>query len=172
MGERDATGDLTPVLRVGLKRVNLEDRVFGDAELRGCAFARLVGDEILRILLAEANGRRFPHGARICVEAEPGDSLFFLLKGEARLTVGTGAQAVDVAVVCKGELMGEREAAGESAYRSYSATANGDVELLEFPRAVVRILAREHAQVAQYLSELGQARKAAGAEMANFLNRW
>ena len=172
MGERDANGEWTPVIRVGLKRVNLEERVLGDEELRASPFARLVGDDILRILLAEANGRRFAGGARIFVEADRGDSLFFLLKGEARRTVGTGAAAIDVAIVGKGELMGEGEAVGGNAFRQYTATAAGDVELLEFPRAAIRILAREHPEVAHYLRKLGDARKAAGAEMANFLNRW
>jgi CRP-like cAMP-binding protein len=172
LGERDASADLTPVIRVGLKRVNLEERVLGDDELRGCTFARLVGADMLRILLAEANGRRFPDGARIFVEAEPGDSLFFLLKGEARLTTGTGARTVDVGVVRKGELMGETEAVGESSTRHCSATAAGDVELLEFPRAAIRILSREDPELANYLKELGRERQAAGAEMAAFLNRW
>jgi CRP-like cAMP-binding protein len=170
LGERDT--NLTPLLRVGLKRINLDERVLGDEELRHCPFARLVDDEIFRILLSEANGRRFTDGARIFLEADPGDSLFLVLKGEARLTIGSGAQMVDVAIVRKGELMGEREAAGESATRSYTATAAGEIELVEFPRAAVRILAHEYAAVAKHLEEIGHARKAAGAQLANFLSRW
>ncbi|HZA50175.1 MAG TPA: cyclic nucleotide-binding domain-containing protein [Myxococcaceae bacterium] len=167
-----AAEDSGPVIRVGLKRVNLDERVLGDAELRGCAFARLIGDHSLRVLLSEANGRRFADGARIFLQADPGDSLVLLLKGEARLTQGAGAQSVDVAVVRKGELMGEREVAGESATRSYTATALGEVELVEFPRSVVQSLAREHAGLARHLREIGEARKTAGAEMTDFLNRW
>jgi CRP-like cAMP-binding protein len=171
--QRDADADdPAPVIRVGLKRVNLDERVLGDAELRACMFTRLVGNDTLRMLLAEANGRRFADGARIFLQADPGDSLVLLLKGEARLTLGTGAQSVDVAVVRKGELMGEREVAGESATRSYTAIALGEVELVEFPRSVVQTLAREHAGLARHLREIGEARKSAGAEMADFLNRW
>src|SRR5215211_2581983 len=91
LGQRDPSGDLTPVIRVGLKRVNLVERVLDDDELRCSPFARLVGNEILQILLADANGRRFADGLRIFLEADPGDSLFLLLKGQARLTVGAGA---------------------------------------------------------------------------------
>jgi CRP-like cAMP-binding protein len=160
------------VIRVGLKRVHLDERVLGDAELRRCTFARLVGKDTLRALLSEANGRRFADGARIFLQADPGDSLVLLLKGEARLTLGSGPQSVEVAVVRKGELIGEREVAGESSTRSYTATALGEVELVEFPRSVVQMLTRDHARLARHLKELGEARKSAGAEMADFLNRW
>lgn len=159
-------------IKVGLKRLNLEDRVFGDEDLRRSPFVSAVGEARMRELLAQAVGKRFADQARIFLEGDSGDALVFMLRGEARLLVGKGAAAAEVTVVRKGEVMGEREALGETAARAFSAQALGEVELLEFPKDVIAQLTNEQRSVAEHLRQLSKSRCAAGEELAEFLNRW
>ena len=165
-------GTSAPVIKVGLKRINLDERVFGDDELRGCALVKLLGEERTRALLAKSQGRRFADRARIFLEGDPSDALVFLLKGEARLWMKSGKDAADIATLRKGDLMGEREALGDSHHRTFSAEAVGDVELVEFPRAVLSGFLQKAPAFERHLRDLAKAREAAGAEMSDFLNRW
>lgn len=159
-------------IKVGLKRINLEERVFGDDELRRSPFVCAVGEEPMRQMLAQACGKRFADQARIFQQGEPGASLVFLLRGEARLSVGCGATSAELTSVRRGEVMGEREALGEGSERRFSAHAVGEVEVVEFPRELVSRFARSHPQLGEHLRQLSRTRCTAGAELADFLNRW
>lgn len=161
-----------PVIKVGLKRINLEERVFLDRDLRTCPAVRTLGEDLARELLSLAAGKRFADQARIFQEGDPGDALVFVLKGEVRLYMGTGRDAVEVAVARKGELLGEREALGDSSQRTFTAQATGEVELVEFPRAVLGAFLGRCPQLGRHLRELAEARSAVGAELSDFLNRW
>lgn len=160
------------MIKVGLKRVNLDERVLLDDYLRGAPFVRAVGEGPLPALLEQSQGRRFAHGARIFLEGDGGDSLLFVLKGEVRLSTAAGAVAGDIALVHKGEVMGEGQALGDSAARTFSAEAVGEVELVEIPRAVLSAFTGRCPNLAPYLRQVAQARAAAGDEMADFLKRW
>lgn len=164
--------DNAPVVKVGLKRLNLDERVFSDDELRQCALVRALGDALMRELIAGGTGRRFPDSGRLFLEKDPGDSLFFILKGEARLWLNSGTDIVEVTIARKGEVLGEQEALGESRARALSAQALGDLEVIEFPSAAVAAMARRHPQFGAYLREVAEARKTASAEMTDFFNRW
>ncbi len=163
---------LTPVLRLGLKRVQLDERVLGDAELRTAPFFRVLGDDAIRTLLSQGAGKRFADQARAFVEGEPGSTLVLVLKGELRLFVGTGEAALEVCTARKGDVVGEGEVLGASSSRGQTAQAGGDVEVLEFSREAVAALIRSVPALGTYLNELHSSRKAAGADLADFLNRW
>lgn len=160
------------VIKVGLKRINLEERVFSDEALRGCGLVRALGEDAVKALLALGTGRRFTDAARLFLQGEPGDSLFWVLKGEARLWVTAGGDTLDVTLAGKGEVVGEREALGEGDLRSMSAQAVGDLEVVEFARPAVSMAVREVPCFEQYLKTLAETRRAAGAELAEFINRW
>lgn len=172
MNDPDSS-DSAPVIKVGLKRLHLDERVFGDDELKSCSLVRVLGPTVMRKVLEHSTGRRFSDGARVFVEGDPGDALFFVLKGEARLSTGGSAGTpADFAVVGKGEVMGEREALGESALRTCSARAVGELEVVELPRALVVQCVGKFPGLAQLLRDTARARQAAGAELTDFLNRW
>ena len=162
----------TPVLRLGLRRLNFEERVFSDEALKEAPFIRLLGEASARALLAQVGGRRFSDGSRLFGENEPGDALVFLLKGEARLLAGTGADTVEVGVAQKGEVLGARESLGEAEVRGYSAVAVGEVEVFDVPRALLGTLAPQTSPLWTYLREVATARATARAELTDFLNRW
>ena len=73
MSNREAA-EGTPVIKLGLKRVPLDERVLGDDELRGANFIRQLGEDSVRSLLSQATGKRFPDQGRIFVEGEPGSN--------------------------------------------------------------------------------------------------
>lgn len=165
-------GGGTPVLKVGLRRLNFEDRVFGDGTLRDAPFIRLLGERAARSLLTQINGRRFEGGSRLFGEGEPGSALLFLMKGEARLLAGAGADTVEVGLAHKGEVLGAREALGEAQVRGYSAQAVGEVEVFEVPPELLAQVAPLGSQVWTHLKEVAATRAAARAELTDFLNRW
>lgn len=160
-----------PVVKVGLKRVNLEERIRTDPALEGAAVVRALG-ESLPTLLAQAQGRRFPAQARVFVEGDAGDSLFLLLKGEVRLSTLSGKEVLDVAHVMRGEVLGEREAMGQATLRSATATTLGDIEVIEVSAEVVQSLFPTAPAFLEHLKEVAEKRSAAALEMADFLNRW
>ncbi len=171
MQNRDAP-DATPVLKLGLKRVQLDERVLGDEELRSAALVRLLPEESLRALLSQATGKRFPDRGRIFLEGESGAPLSLVLKGEVRMYVGAAETAVELGVARKGEVIGEGEALGLSETRGYTAQACGDVEVVELSRESVAALVRAVPSLGAHLKDLHTSRKSAGADLADFLNRW
>jgi CRP-like cAMP-binding protein len=164
--------DSTPVLRLGLKRVNLEERVFGDEDLAQSDFVRLAGASPLRAVLAEAVGRRFADQARLFLEGDPGDALILILKGEVRLHAGTGPEQVELGVARKAEVIGEGQFLGRSTLRCYGAQASGEVEVVELSRSLLERHGGWNDALRAQLEKVHDARKAAGAEMADFLRRW
>ncbi|MGA9521199.1 MAG: cyclic nucleotide-binding domain-containing protein [Myxococcaceae bacterium] len=168
---RDAP-DMTPVLRLGLKRVQLDERVLGDDELRTAPFVRILGEDVVRNLMSQGTGKRFADQARVFIEGEPGSTLVLVLKGEVRMFVGTGEDALEICAARKGDVVGEGEVLGLSASRGQTAQARGDVEVVEFSRETVAALIRDVPALGAHLNELHMSRKAAGADLADFLNRW
>jgi CRP-like cAMP-binding protein len=161
-----------PVLKLGLRRMSLEDRMSGDEELRMSALVRLLGPGPLGEVLAQSSGRRFAAGARLFLEGDAGQALVFVLKGEARLLAGSGTEMVEVAVARKGEVVGEQEALGACATRAYTAQAVGELEVLEIPRSLLERLAPAGSALQAHLREVASARSRARAELTDFLNRW
>ncbi len=152
--------------------MTLEDRIFDDPELRRCPLVRLCGQDSLRVALSQVTGRRHPDGGRVFVEGEDGDSLFLLLKGEARLITTVSGAGIQVGTARKGDVVGEGEALGRAAGRSCTVQAVGELEVLEFPAAQVRRFAPVGTPLHDWLVSLATAREAARAEATDFFNRW
>ena len=155
--------DGKPVIKVGLKRIHLDERVFGDEVLKTAPLVELLGPSVMRHVLAGSTGKRFCDGARVFVEGDAGDALFFVLKGEARLVTGAGPDAVEFATVTPGEVMGEREALGECSQRSCSALSVGDLEVVEIPRALLAQCLGKFPALTQLLRDTATARQTAAA---------
>ncbi len=169
--------DSKATLRLGLRRMTLEDRIFGDPELRACPLVRLWGEDALRVALTGVSGRRHPDGGRLFLEHDAGDSLFLLVKGEVRLIVAAegaadGAAVLEVGAARKGEVLGESEALGGEACRAFSAQAVGELEVLEFPSPLLRRSAPEGSSLHAYLLQVAAGRKAARDEACDFFSRW
>lgn len=152
--------------------MSLEDRIFDDPELRRCLLVRLCPEDALRVALAQVTGRRHPDGGRVFVEGEGGDSLFLLLKGEARLITTVSGAGIHVGTAGKGDVVGEGEALRGAAGRACTVQAVGDLEVLEFSGAQVRRLAPVGTPLHDWLVSLASARDAARAEATDFFNRW
>lgn len=160
-----------PVVKVGLKRLNLDERIRSDPTLEAAAAVRALGSSLCDFL-AQAQGRRFPAAARVFLEGDAGDSLYLLLKGEVRLSTQSGKDVLDVAHVQKGEVLGEREALGQGTTRVTTATTLGEIELVEIPAAALQSLLLQAPAFREHLKEVAERRAAAALEMADFLNRW
>lgn len=160
------------VAKLGLKRANLDERVLGDEDLKECPLVRLLGPTEAKQVIASSIGKRFSGGARVFKEGDCGDALLLVMKGEARLWVGAGTTVVEVAVVRKGEFMGEGDTFGEGAKRTYSAEAVGELELVEIPGALLFARAAKLPELQKHLTEIATTRKAAGEAMVDFVNRW
>lgn len=163
------------VIRVELKRVDLQELLSLDPLIGKATLFTSVGAEDARRLAAAATPRRFGPGQAIYGEGSEGDSLFLVLRGEVALSREQGDTTVEIGVVPKGEFFGEAEALGPSTSRAQSATAGpsaGPVDVAEFPRAVIAPLARKHVALYALLRDARDARAKARDEIADFLKRW
>ena len=163
--------DFTPVTRVELKRADIGEMVMSDELLRSAPVVRAMG-EGAKALIKAGLGRRYPDKVPVFRQAETGDSLFLVLKGEARLFAVSGEDTVEVGSAGKGEVFGEDEILNGKGVRSLSAIAAGELHAVELPYRAVFDCGRERPNLNLYLKELHARRRAARDEIAAFLDRW
>lgn len=126
------------------------------AELRArlAELTRVDDAETLRDLEAELTWQPLPARAALFRQGEPGDSIYFVLKGQLDVA-GERADGsrVHLDVVGPGATLGEM-ALLTSAPRSATVTAKTDAELLRLSRAGYEALVRKHPQTMVNLSRV------------------
>lgn len=162
--------EAVPVTRVELRRATLAEIFLSDELLRTCPLMRSLGPEEAERLLAGSVARRFPAGAAIYREGDPGQAAFLVLRGDVRLSSEGGH--VVFATAHKGDLFGEAELVTQCPARASSATAAGDVDVVELPPPLLMELGRGNPRLVTLVRETHLGRHAATQEIADFINRW
>ena len=162
----------TAVVKLELKRVQLEEFVQSDVRLRSCGLLKGLLDADVKVLLQQGKLRRFLPKAPIFEQAEAGDSLFWVLKGEAWVAQRANAQLVDLGPVQRGEVFGESEISEAPAERHYSVRATGEVDVAEFDREAILDVAKRSPELLGYLRDVKARRLSTQGDMLAFLNRW
>lgn len=120
------------------------------AELNAEAFADLV----YRIGFLEV-----PPGKLIVKEGDPGNSIFVIVAGRARVIRGEGDRQRHLATLPGGALFGEI-AVLTGAPRSATIVADQDTELFEISRDDINTIAKQHPTVPRAIAEFAQRRLA------------
>ena len=154
------------VLKVTLKRADLWELVQNDAILKAAAFVIALGPKAEGLLRA-ASARRYPDRAILYQQGDQGNALYFVLKGDVRLSARKGNDLVDLGHAARGDVFGETEMLSGETLRTSAAVAHGDVDVAEFSRETM-----QHKDALAFLKALRDARSNALSEMADFMNRW
>lgn len=168
----DEQREKTPLVKVELRRVDLAEYVQTDVRLRGCGLLRELGDELAMQFLKAGVLRRFSPRTVLYDQAQRGNSLFWVVKGEAWLALRVNGQLVDLGPVQRGEVFGESEALGEAETRPWLVRASGQLDVAEFPQEAVRSVGAQAPSLLQHLSDVAARRSHTQADMLVFLNRW
>jgi CRP-like cAMP-binding protein len=158
----------TPVVKLELKRADLGELLSADPVLAVAPLVKLLTPAIL----AKATMRRFPDKGLIVQQGQPGESLFFVMKGDVRLFARRDSDSAELGIAHRGEFFGEGELLDGKNARHCSATAQGQVDVLEFSRDVLQTERAFSAPMLGLLNEAYSRRTKALDEMSDFLNRW
>ncbi|MFZ5441931.1 MAG: Crp/Fnr family transcriptional regulator [Myxococcota bacterium] len=161
------SGDHTPVLKVELKRVTVPELVSADPVLAASPAVKLLGVP----LLSQGTLRRFADRSVLMQQGEEGDSLFVVLVGEVRVLARRDHDSVELGVAQRGDVVGVSEARAGGARRC-SVVAQGQVDVVELPRALLLSGATLPPALDAFLSHEERRRAQALDEMSDFLNRW
>jgi CRP-like cAMP-binding protein len=128
---------------VGLKRVGSAADERGWADVLGelPLFARF-GRRRLRELVKLGRFAEYAPGEVVIAAGQPADFFYVILSGEARVLARRGARVLKV-----GEYFGEL-APLDSAPRSASVAAAGDLHVIKFPRSVLREIVERDPEIA------------------------
>lgn len=162
--------EAVPVTRVELRRATLAEICLSDELIRTCPLMRSLGPEEVERLLAGSVARRFPAGAAIYREGDPGQAAFLVLRGDVCLSSGGGHVVFGMAH--KGDLFGEAELVTQRQARASSATAVGDVDVVDLPSPLLMELGRGNPRLVTLVQQTHLGRNAATQEIADFINRW
>lgn len=160
-----------PVLKLTLKRADSCELVRTDEVLKACAFVKALGpkaDAVLTIGVA----RRYPDRAVLFQQGGGGSSLFFVLRGEVRLSARKGADMVELGAARRGEVFGEGEVLTGEQVRTTSAVAQGDLDAVEIPREALLENGSLMRGLAELLRPIEEARLKSLSEMTDFMDRW
>lgn len=163
--------DNRPVVKVELKRADAVELIASKPELSGAPLMKALGPGA-KELLASAVLRRFPDKVVLMQQGEEGVSLFFVLAGDVRLFARRDTDSAELGVVHQGEVLGEVEVLSGEGKRRCSAVAQGQVDVLELPRAVLLIDGKLPPRLLTLLEAVKKGRMKALDEMSDFLNRW
>ncbi|MHB1846243.1 MAG: cyclic nucleotide-binding domain-containing protein [Deltaproteobacteria bacterium] len=109
-------------------------------------------------LLQQCALRRFPGGEAIVRQGEPGRSFFVVSSGSVRVRrKGELGEPIELARLSEGAFFGEMALLSD-APRSASVEADGPVELLEFPAAVLRTLMTDHPSAKRAIDRFTRSR--------------
>lgn len=172
MGEKLGEPNLTPLTRIELKRIDLPDLVAVDPLLTASPLCLSLDRAGLQGLLRSGNTWRFSAGSPVFCQGEPGDSLFFVLRGDLRLTASNGGPSVTLGVASKGEIAGESDVLSNDGIRTSTAIAQAELDVAEFSRRTLIDLARTNIGLMLHLAEVREQRRNAGADLTDFMNRW
>jgi CRP-like cAMP-binding protein len=159
------------VLKVALKRADLSDLVVSDVALRSTAFVKALGG-LAESVLKAGNARRYPDRAVLYQQGDVGSCLYFVLKGEVRLSGRKGADSVELGSAMRGDVFGEDEVLSGESLRTGTAVAQGDVDCAELPREALMQHGQLLREVAIFLKPIKAARQSVLSELTDFMNRW
>lgn len=164
----DDTG--TPVVRVGLQKLDPVRLVLEDPVLSRSALVRALDDAASEVL-SHAEVRRVPVGGRLVGVGEEADRVFLVLKGRVTLLTGVGSEAVAAAELSPGDLCCAAAALeGRLGEETAVAAEAVDVAILDAGR--LRRLAGERPAVAEVLASARDREAGAAEDLAAFLDRW
>lgn len=158
------------ILKVALKRADVGE-LLSDPLFQSSPLLKWFGGPKAEVFRGGAL-RRFLDGAVLFQVGDAGDSLFFVLEGEVRLFARRDTESVDLGTARRGDVVGEAEALTGDAKRSSSAVANGQVDVLELPRALLLRQGALPPPLAGWLRSVSTGRREALDELSDFLNRW
>lgn len=164
-------GGKSSVVKVALKRADLWELVSQDQILKTSAFVIALGNQAEARLKA-ATARRHPDRAILYQQGDAGNALYFVLKGEVRLSARKGNDLVDLGTAGRGDVFGETEVLSGESLRGSAAVAHGEVDVAEFPRDSFYDRGVLWKSIGGLLEPLKKARLAALSDMADFMNRW
>ncbi|HEY9898888.1 MAG TPA: DUF2225 domain-containing protein [Pantanalinema sp.] len=113
----------------------------------------LAADE-LALLSALTRNRTFVPGKTICREGDPGDSMFIVMRGSARVSVGDQP----VAMLKPGQVFGEMSLLSGQP-RSATVVAEESAELLEIDRVAFKTLFKANPTIAAEIASTVEARR-------------
>jgi CRP-like cAMP-binding protein len=127
--------------------------ILRDEPLFGC-----LSDEQLTQLVSQAGLNIFGRGEPVIEEGSPGDSMFVMLRGAAKVFVSKNGSKIQVAKLGAGDCFGEMSLlTGEP--RSATVRADGDCYVMEIGKPVMAEVLRDAPSCLEKLSELLAQRK-------------
>jgi hypothetical protein len=130
-------------------------------------FADMAPEQI-QALAKSARHWRFGKGEKIISQNDPGQSMYVLSSGVARVTVERDGRASDLGVLVSGECFGEISLLTGSP-RTATVVAKTDCDIVEIDQTAMRDLLRHDPRLADQLSEtLSTRRSMLETEVANW----
>jgi tetratricopeptide (TPR) repeat protein len=116
-----------------------------------------LGEMKARMIVERAKARTFKSGERIINEGDTGDSLFFIIKGAAKVVSNILGMELVLATLTTGDIFGEVTfITGRP--RTASIVAEGDNEILEFNRQLLEEAISKNPEVLENLNDLYYSR--------------
>lgn len=148
-----------PVTQVELTQPPDLDLLLGEEEVRGALhhanlFANVLNEEQARELAKRSRCVEYPRSGELIRQGDPGESMFIILEGAARVSVlGQGGDSREVAVLAAGDVIGEMSLM-TGAPRNATVSALTRMRVLEITKEPVEALLRKSPELLQRFSHV------------------